>query len=402
MRIVLLIDDMHPRSGGPPMVVAGSAAALSRDGHEVTIVTGVQPGDEEAALGSWADAVAANVRFRLVPPTKPSALWVGRPDPALREEIAKADAVHIHAVWSPMAIVAARVARAAGVPYFVSTHGVFDHRAMRRVAQKWVKKRIAFALFGMRRLLEQSAGVIFGSPSEAENSWIPSRRMQILYIPNGANPELGTQPPTAGQLNQLREAAPKSVAWGQTLLCRSRIHPEKGIDLLVAAFDEIAEDHPDVGLLITGLRQDPKYEEAIQAQIVSSPARDRIQLTTELTGAASRFVYRASDIVVMPSLSEGFSMALIEALAFGRPMLITRYCHVPEVSSAAAGLVVESTVAELANGLRTRLSQSDVERQAMGVAARALFEKSYVWSRVATLLGAAYGQAAATAAAIPR
>jgi glycosyltransferase involved in cell wall biosynthesis len=392
--ILLAIDSLHPRSGGPPVVAVWSALALAQRGHRVTILALAGPEDQAAVRVAWPelDARGVTVVYEVASGLRRAVLGSARRN-RMRALVEAADVVHIHAVWEPALLALGRMARAAGVPYLVSVHGVFDRRAMERVKAKFVKKRVAMHLLGIYGFLDNASGVVFGSRAEAAESWMPSKRMRVAYVPNGAPAQLGRLEPTAAELERLQRVAPAQATWSRTLLCRSRIHPEKGIDLLIAAFDRVAADFPGTGLLIAGLRQDEPYEARLRDAIASSPARDRFVLTTELTGPASQFLYRVCDLFVMPSLAEGFSMALIEGLANARPLLITRYCHFPELEEAGAGLTVEPTVEALAVGLARLLALGVEEWRAMGLAARRLFEENYTWDHIAARLEAEYNAA---------
>ncbi|NJC34178.1 glycosyltransferase involved in cell wall biosynthesis [Sphingomonas jejuensis] len=389
--ILLAIDGMHPRGGGPPVVVVGSAVALAKRGHRVTILTTANPEDEAVVRHTWPALDEHGIALVFDVDERASPLAVGKARRAVFERLVRAaDVVHIHAVWHPMLIALGRIARDIGVPYFVSVHGVFDRRAMQRVKSKLLKKRAAMHLLGIYGFLDHAAGVVFGSEAEAAESWIPSPRMRQIFVPNGAPDDLGLAELDRADRARLFEAAPAQRGWTRTLLCRSRIHPEKGIDLLLAAFDRVAPDFPDAGLLIAGLRQNEAYEGKLRTSIAASPIRERMIITTELTGPSSQFLYRACDLFVMPSLAEGFSMSLIEGLANARPLLITRYCHMPVVADAGAGMVVEPTIAGLADGLRWFLRQDREAWERMGIAARQLFAENYTWDHVARRLEREY------------
>src|SRR5678815_2922623 len=196
MNVLLIIDGMHPRDGGPPVVVADSACGLRGRGHEVTILTTLVPGDEEDVRRTWQRAIDAGVRFVFCPPQGPGTLvGLRRPDALLGAEIGSADIVHIHSFWSPISLLAARIASRLRTPYVISTHGVLDHRALRRLPAKWLKKRLAIELFDMRGFLEGAAAVVFGSEAEAEQSWLPTRKVGLVFVPNGADRDLGTIQP---------------------------------------------------------------------------------------------------------------------------------------------------------------------------------------------------------------
>jgi len=382
---------MHPRSGGPPAVVAGSARGLRKRGHDVTVLTTVRPGEEPEVVETWKAMVEDGVRLVFCGPQGLGALLGRSADEALiAGEVEAADVVHLHGVWNPVLLVAGRFARRTGTRYVVSVHGVLDHRALRRILPKWIKKRVAIELFDIRGFLTGAAAVIFGSQAEIDQSWLPAPDMRIRQIPNGAARELGTVPPSPERLEELHEIVPAFGRWSRVLLCRSRIHEEKGLDMLVQAFNEVAGEFPDAGLLIAGMKQDLAFQAKVERLMAAGPAPDRMALTTALTGPRSQFLYLACDIFLLPSIAEGFSMALIEALASGRPVLITRYCHMPVVEAEGAGFVVDPTPSALAAGLRKLLSMSDEELEVLGRNARQLFEQNYTWERISELLEMAY------------
>ncbi len=400
MHILLVIDGMHPRSGGPPAVIAGSALALVARGHAVTVLCSAKTGDEAVVRTTWAAMLDAGVAIQFCAPEGLAGiLGFGGQQALITAAVAAADVVHLHGVWNPLLLVTGRIARRLGTPYFLSAHGVFDRRAMERIRSKFVKKRLAVRLLNLVPLLEQSAGLIFGSAAEAAESWLPSSDIPLAFVPNGAAATAGTGTPTSDDMARLHAAAPAVAGWQRTILCRSRIHEEKGLDMIVAAFNRIAADFPGTGLLIAGMAQDAAYQTRIQAMIADGPVADRIALTTALTGPTTQFLYQACDIFAMPSIAEGFSMAMIEALANGRPLLLTRYCHNPAVAEAGAGLIVEPSVDAIADGLRAMLARDDTELAAMGQSARRLFVDRFTWDRVAEALEHIYAAAVAKVAA---
>ncbi len=391
MRVLQVIDGMHPRDGGPPVVVAGSAAALQAHGAIVSVLTTLLPGDEQEVRATWRPMLESQVDLQFCAPAGLANLTGLRAwDPAIRTAIEAADVIHLHGFWSPMLVIAAQVARRAGKPYFISTHGLLDWRAMTSSWPKWVKKRLAIKLLGFEDIFRHSAGIIYGSETEDEESWDPVPGMRKLFISNGVDAKVGKRTPSPESLKKLAEVAPEFAAWDRSILFYSRIHPEKGLDMLVKAFNALTEDFPGWGLLIAGILRDEQYGAYVQQLVHECPAPDRIALTTRLTGPDSHFVYSLCDVFVLPSHAEGFSVALVEALAHEMPALITRYCHAPLVGTEGAGLVVEPTPEAIEAGLRQILSMTDEQLAATGRNARTLFERRYTWDSVVRQLEAAY------------
>ena len=102
----------------------------------------------------------------------------------------------------------------------------------------------------------------------------------------------------------------------------------------------------------------------------------------------------AADLFALPAVGEGFSMAVLEALACGLPVVLTPGCHFPEAEQAGAGVVVERAVEPLAAALRALLSDA-VRRAEMSRAARSLVERCYTWPQVVAQLDDAYRAAIA-------
>jgi glycosyltransferase involved in cell wall biosynthesis len=387
MRIALIIDEMHPRNGGPPAVVAGSAIALRKKGHDVRIITLDRHNERADVARSWQAVTNAGVQFHFIKDNSlsghsfPKSLVneVGR-------QIENVDVVHIHGVWNRFFVVVAKISRKKNKPYFVSSHGIFDHRAMRYSLYKYIKKRAAISFLGFGGLLKNANGLIFGSKAELTESWLPYEDLPVYFVPNGLDAALGSNDPSPEQMRRLHTVVPELKNWKRIVLVRSRIHREKGHDKLVSAFERVADEFPDVGLLIAGLKQVESYEAEVRSLISSSRHRDRIALTTDLVGPENYFVSRVASIYAAPSTAEGFSVSLIEGLANGKPMLITRYCHMPTVEEANAGVIVEATVPDLERGLRKLLSLDNASFAKMGQTARKLFENNYTWDKVADTL----------------
>jgi glycosyltransferase involved in cell wall biosynthesis len=116
----------------------------------------------------------------------------------------------------------------------------------------------------------------------------------------------------------------------------------------------------------------------------------RVVLTGFLVGEDRLAAYSAASFLALPAVGEGFSMAVLEAMACGLPVLLTPGCHFPEVEAAGAGLVVGRDVGPLAEGLRTLLIDA-ARRARMGVLARELVRREYAWPRIVRRLDGVYG-----------
>jgi glycosyltransferase involved in cell wall biosynthesis len=109
-----------------------------------------------------------------------------------------------------------------------------------------------------------------------------------------------------------------------------------------------------------------------------------------VSGFRARQAWGAADAFILPSYSEGFSMAILEALACRLPALITTACHFPELAEAEGGIVVEPTAEDVTRGLRDLLERSPEQRAELGQTGRALVEQKYTWEQQAQRLAEVY------------
>src|SRR5690606_39210243 len=157
----------------------------------------------------------------------------------------------------------------------------------------------ALALFGFRPLFRDASGIIFGSEAEDRESLAPVPMMRKLFIPNGVHAHIGLTPASPAARARLAAIAPQFDGWQRSLLFYSRIHPKKGIDMLVKAYNAVVPDFPGVGLLIAGIMKDEQYGAYVARLVGECPDPNRIVLTTRLTGPESHFVYSLCDIFVL-------------------------------------------------------------------------------------------------------
>ncbi len=101
-----------------------------------------------------------------------------------------------------------------------------------------------------------------------------------------------------------------------------------------------------------------------------------------VTGEAKAALLAQADLFVLPSYSEGFPVVVGEALGYGRPMVITTPCYVPEVATQGAGVVIPPEREALTHALREMLSDAE-RRQSCGLQARRLAETTFTWDAVA-------------------
>jgi glycosyltransferase involved in cell wall biosynthesis len=146
------------------------------------------------------------------------------------------------------------------------------------------------------------------------------------------------------------------------LLFLSRLHPKKGLDLLIPAFAAVAHEFPDWFLVLAG-PDEGGYRGQLERMVADRGLKHRILFTGMVTGEAKAALLAHTDCFVLPSYSEGFPVVVAEALGYGRPIVITTSCYVPEVAEGEAGFVVQPEMGALLVALREMMQDSALRDQ---------------------------------------
>ena len=128
------------------------------------------------------------------------------------------------------------------------------------------------------------------------------------------------------------------------LLFLSRIHPKKGVDLLIEAFAKTCNDQTDLQLVIAGPDQIGLQKE-LERQAETLGIGDKITWTGMLLGDLKWGAYHCADAFILTSHSENFGIVVAEALSCHLPVLISNKINIwREIAEDQAGLVVDDTL----------------------------------------------------------
>jgi glycosyltransferase involved in cell wall biosynthesis len=195
----------------------------------------------------------------------------------------------------------------------------------------------------------------------------------------------------AMQKAAFRRAVP-ALADKPFLLFLGRIHPKKGCDILVDAFARVASAHPGLDLVVAGPDQNG-WRATIEPAARASGIAERIHWPGMLSGDAKWGAIRGCKAFVLPSHQENFGVVVAEALAAGRPVLITDKVNIwREVESAGAGMVSSDDVVGVSRMLADFLALSAHHTERMEKAARACFLARFEISIAVDVLCAALAE----------
>jgi glycosyltransferase involved in cell wall biosynthesis len=287
------------------------------------------------------------------------------------------DIAHVHGLWTYPSFAGYRWHRRTKRPLIYTAHGMLAPWALRNSA--W-KKRLVRALW--EDAAHRSAAC-FHVNSEAEHLTLRRHglRIPICIIPNGIDLPAGQSSEVSSLVSDLA-----SVARGKNLLLYlGRLHPKKNLLNLIRAWKEALNSHPSIlnswMLAIAGW--DQGGHEAQLRQLTTD-----LRLLTSVIFLGPRFgadrdaCYRACDAFVLPSLSEGLPMTVLEAWAYAKPVLMTSECNLPEGFVAGAALQTGTTSKQIAARLKQLIEMSDDDRKAMGARGRALVAETFSWPRI--------------------
>ena len=172
------------------------------------------------------------------------------------------------------------------------------------------------------------------------------------------------------------------LADAPTVLFMGRLQARKGVDILIEAF--LAAEVEPARLLIVG--PDEGMGPALRAM---AGGDQRIVFTGYLDGSDRLAALAASDVFALPATGEGQSIALLEAMAAGLPVVISPGCFMDEVEPRGAGFVAEASVEAFAVKLRDLLRDGEKRRE-MGAKARSFAAEKHSWESVASELERVY------------
>lgn len=370
---LFVVSHTDPRYGGLSSAVPALAASLDVSrARSVRMAAFCAPGEEYVPGALGADKVSFW-------PTSRKA-WAT--DRALKASFAAAlhasDAVHVHGLWEESTAVACRLARRLDKPYVLSAHGMLEPWAL---AAKRLKKQIYAALIE-RANVNGAACLHALTRAEAQQYRDFGAQGPVAVVPNAV--ELPTERDPELFVRQYPELRGKRI-----VLFLSRLHPKKGLDLLLASWGEIAREHPEARLVIAGPDSEG-MQAGLQAEAAQRGIAEQVCFTGMLTGALKWSALINAEAYVLPSYSEGLSMALLEAMGMGVPVIATRACNMPEITENKTGWEIDATAESLSGALRELLEGSEEKNWVKGRNGARLVAARYTPAQVTRQMAEVY------------
>jgi glycosyltransferase involved in cell wall biosynthesis len=396
LRVLYAVHAYKPayRVGGPVISVSAAAESLVSRGHKVTVFTTNANLDEDLDVPVNQPIMVDGVEVWYFKRREPlqllfpffsylsksiGYLYTPALAKALKQLINEFDLVHTHMPYVYPTLATGRVAIKADKPLFYHQRGVFDPE---RLKFRKVKKSLYIAAVE-RPIMRKATTLIALTEKERENYRKLKVNTPCRIIPNAID--------TATYLQVPSDYLSSFFPFGQdhiVLLFLGRLHPIKGADLLLESFSAIGSQFPKAVLVMAG-PDEYGLQSQFKRHVKNAGLANRVLFPGMVTGRLKIDLLARADLFCLPSVAEGFSMAILEAMASATPVLISPRCHFPEVENYGAGWVVDRVVEQWTKSLAKILSRSH-QLSSMGEKALGYVKSTFSWEKVTTLLEEVY------------
>lgn len=367
-RVLHVTSGLELRAGGPAVALAGLAAGQQRAGLDVHVVASFR----EAGVPSVVEQLRqAGVTVVSVGPC--TGKFARHPDllPAVEAAVAAADVVHIHALFEDVQHLAARAARRRGTPYVIRPCGMLDRWSL---GHNWLAKRLYMA-WRLSRTLREAAAIHYTTDFERRGASHLALATTAIIEPNGIDVDEYAALPTTGSFRSrfhVPANAPLTVFLG-------RVHPGKGVEPLIRALGSGLL--PEAWLAVVGPDSDG-YLEKMRLVAHQCGVAERVVFTGLLAGTNRIAALADADVVAQPSDHENFGIAVAEAMAAGKPVIVSPQVGIADdVTAAGAGSVVAAEPRPLAAEIACWLDDAVLRAEA-GARGRAFAMQRYDWSDI--------------------
>jgi glycosyltransferase involved in cell wall biosynthesis len=371
MTVLHVLASTRADHGGTSRSVPALCETLDAEGVDVPLVTAV-PGDpapdQEPILPGGDVHVHRIEESKRLQRTLRSPLQFYRRLWSVVKTV-RPDVIHDHGAWLPSNAAAAWVARRADVPLVATPRGMVTGWSLSH--QAW-KKQTAWHLY-QKHVFRQASLFHATAPAEVENLRALDLTQPVAVIPNGVD---------------LPETLPDTPAPDEKrALFLSRIHPKKGLPMLLDAWAEV---QPNGWTLELVGPSENGHRAELEVQAATLGLDSTVVFSGPVDDADKWHKYAAADLFVLPTHSENFGIVVAEALAAEVPVLTTTGAPWQELEAHDCGWWVAPEPDAIRDALATATGQDEKTLATMGQRGRTLVESTYTWQAVGRKMRQAY------------
>ena len=288
----------------------------------------------------------------------------------IKNQIRDFDVVHVHEHRQTLSIIACYFARRYGIPYVVQAHG-----SVLPFFQKEGLKNIFDKVFGFKIL--HGASKVFALTEVEKEQYLKMgvEEDRIVIVPLGINIEEYSDLPEEGIFREKFNISKDD----KLIIFIGRVHEIKGLDLLIDAFKELADSEDDVKLAIVG--PDDGYMDALNLRIAECDLSDKVIVTGPLYKREKQEALVDCDLFVMPSKYESFTTSGLEAMACGKPLVLTKNNHIHDWVDGSVGLACDDDKMSLKDAMAEVLFDEELSKK-FGMNGRRLIQEKYNWDMI--------------------
>lgn len=383
MKILEVIPYFDFAYGGQVSTVYGLSKKLAEKDHEVYICTTDMKKDEES-LKDNEKINLDNEKIKILY-FRCSNYWIGNNlklifssemRKYIKNNLNYFDVVHIHEIRGIPPLYIWYYARKYGKKYVLQAHGAAPIRYPNQSIMLIIFKLIFHLLFGRVILRNSSKVVALNDVEKKQYVELGIPECKIEFIGNAVDLENYVNLPNKGNFRKKYSITPQE----KLILYLGQIHPIKGLELLLDAFNELLDEHVDFKLVLVGPNSGNLLELKKKAQDMHIV--DKVLFTGPIYGIKKLEAYIDADIYVLPSLYETFPNTVLESAACGTPIIITENCGLSTTfKKNNLGLVVKSNVKDLKNAIFKLLNDEKLKSELSLNAHKWVFE-NYSWEEV--------------------
>lgn len=369
MKIIQVATLISPEGayGGPVRVAVNQTRQLIAAGHDVILAAGAQGYGKR--LPSHFDGVPVKLfeAHRMIPKTGFSGLMAPGLIAWLKTAAKTADVVHVHMGRDLVTLPATLRLMSGRVPYVLQTHGMVQ-------PSRHPLAGIVDA-FGTKPALSRAGKVFFLTQTERRGlTELAGTSLQLQELLNGV--------PKATMNGALSQDSEFEV------LFLARLHERKRPLLFIDMARALHPKFPNVRFVLVG--PDEGMGSAVSRAIREAAMGDRLTWEGAIDPEKTGHRIHQASIFVLPSIDEPFPMSVLEALSFGKPVIITDTCGLAAaVERNGAGTVVDSSLDALIRAAEKYLVDP-MFRNEHARRAKLLAEQEFGMHKVAQQLESAY------------
>jgi len=296
--------------GGPARIIYDHTTEVLLQGHEVDILSPMTPGEKSYPVPTGARLIEC---ARTMPFSNYYREFSVEMYQYLKTHIKEYDVIHMHGIWHFGSLAPFLLPNNA--VKVITIHGLLDTWAVAH--SKW-KKQLVTLLY-QKRLLGKADLIQINNKDEEQDviRYLGYKPKNMVIVPNGMKVSEYANLPEKGLFRKKHQIAPDQ----QMILFMGRLNIKKGLDLLLPAFLKVHTKIPDAILILAG--PDDGYQAETEAFIRKNNLGEKIKLVGMLTDTLKKEALSDADMFVLPSYSEGFSIAVLEAMTSKVPTLVS-------------------------------------------------------------------------------